>query len=133
MAVVQAIRAAQERYRAENQVYLQQDSTAWYPSDGVGDTRHSFVKASHADYNALWKPLSPTVDRPVGFGYRVNTGLPGAELPTVSTEKKFASGAAGTEPWYVIQAQADADSDGVFCRVVASSLNPDVLIENDGE
>jgi len=32
-----------------------------------------------------------------------------------------------------VQAQADADEDGTFCRVVASSMNPDVLIEDDGE
>jgi prepilin-type N-terminal cleavage/methylation domain-containing protein len=133
MAVVQAIRAAQERYRSENQVYLAENSTAWYPTTGVGDKRASFIMADHADYEELWKPLKPTVDRPVGFGYRVNSGLPGDALPDVATTRKFAPGTLVTEPWYVVQAQADADEDGTFCRVVASSMNPEVTIENDAE
>src|SRR5262245_61103670 len=69
-AVVQAIRAAEERYRSENQVYLADDSTTFYPTSGVGDTRASFTAPSHTDYAAIWQKLKPTVDRPVGFGYR---------------------------------------------------------------
>ena len=131
-ATVQAIRAAQERYRAENQVYLARNSSGWYPTSGVGDTRTSFVMTSHSDYADLWRLLRPAVERPVGFGYWVNSGLPGDDLPTLPTEKKFAATTV-SEPWYVVQAQADADEDGTFCRVVASSMNPDVLIEDDGE
>ncbi len=132
MAVVQAIRGAQERYRSEHQVYLDRDSKEWYPTNGIGDTRASFV-ASGNEYDELWKRLNPAVNRPVGFGYWVDTGLPGEELPTVATSKKFASGSSVSEPWYVVQAQADVDDDGTFCRVVASSMNPEVIIENDGE
>lgn len=131
VAVVQAIRAAEERYRSENQVYFG-DSTAYYPTDGKGATRHSFIAASHADY-ALWNTLKPVVDRPVGFGYWVNTGLPGEPLPTVASSRKFATGSAASEPWYVVQARADIDGDDTYCVVVASSLNPDLHVENEGE
>jgi type IV pilus assembly protein PilA len=130
MAVMQAIRAAEERYRAENQVYFG-NSTVWSPTDGKGDKRHSFL-ALGEDY-AMWKTLSPTVNRPVQFGYRVNTGLPGEELPAVATSRKFASGTKPTEPWYVVQARADADSDNTYCAMVASSFSPEVISENEGE
>jgi len=133
MAVVSAIRAAEERYRSEHQVYLDVNSTKWWPTTGVGDKRTSFHNPEDAEYVALWSRLNPAVNRPVGFGYRVNSGLPGAALPVVETNKKFASGATVTEPWYVVQAQADADSDGKFCRVVASSMNPEIIVENEGE
>jgi prepilin-type N-terminal cleavage/methylation domain-containing protein len=131
MAVVQAIRAAEARYRSENQVYFG-NSTEWFPTDGTGAERHSFNVASHAD-KALWETLKPTVDRPVGFGYQVNTGLPGNPLPAVITARKFAAGAAMSEPWYVVQARANADSDDTACLVVATSMNPDVVVENEGE
>jgi prepilin-type N-terminal cleavage/methylation domain-containing protein len=132
MAVVQAIRAAQERYRAENQVYFARDSREWYPTTGVGDKRTTFAQPGNSEYDAMWKELKPTVDKPVGFGYWVDTGLPGDALPVVKTSRKFASGTVN-EPWYVVQAQADADGDGTFCRVTASSMNPDVFVEDDGE
>src|SRR5258706_3615758 len=89
MGVVQATRAAEERNRAENQLYVG-NPTIWYPGDGKGQARRSFKDPDSADY-ALWKQLNPTVDRPVQFGYRVNSGLPGDSLPAVVTERKFAA------------------------------------------
>ena len=64
MGVLQATRAAEERYRAENQLYFPVDSTVWYPSDGKGKARYAFKNPDNADYLPLWNKLSPTVDRP---------------------------------------------------------------------
>ncbi len=130
-AVIQSIRAAEERYRAENQLYFG-NSSEWYPSTGKGPTRHSFTQTGD-EYDNVWKTLKPTVDRPVQFGYQVNSGLPGAALPVVVTARKFPSGTLPTEPWYVVQARADADSDDKWCAIVASSFSPEVFIENEGE
>ncbi len=130
-AVMQSIRAAEERYRAENQLYFG-NSEAWYPSDGKGNSRYSFVQSGD-EYDKVWKTLKPTVDRPVQFGYKVNSGLPGAALPNVVTARKFAAGTQPTEPWYVVQAQADANSDDTYTKVVASSFSPEVFVENEGE
>jgi hypothetical protein len=63
----------------------------------------------------------------------VHTGLPGDALPNVATTKKFPAGLEVEEPWFVVEAQADADKDGDFCRIVASSLNDDLVVENEGE
>ena len=38
-----------------------------------------------------------------------------------------------TDSWYVIQAAADNDQDGIFCVVVGASLNGEVYVENEGE
>ena len=38
-----------------------------------------------------------------------------------------------TEPWYVIQAQANADGDSTFAYFVASSYNTEIYSENEGE
>jgi hypothetical protein len=46
-------------------------------------------------------------------------------LPTLHVASPPAWPAA-TEPWYVIQARADVDGDGVFANAVATSLTPAV-------
>jgi len=134
LSVVQAIRASEERYRAENQQYFG-DSTKWCPSEGVGDDVRKSFFSSDCD-NTLWQTLRPDVQRGVQFGYRVASGVPGDALPSASdliTEQAFPAGTTPSEPWYVVQAKADADGDGTFCAVVATSFNPEVVVENETE
>jgi prepilin-type N-terminal cleavage/methylation domain-containing protein len=131
LSVIQAIRASEERYRAEHQQYFG-NSTKWCPSDGVGDVRRSFF-ASDCDED-LWQTLRPDVERGVQFGYRVASGKPGDALPAsteIVTSRKFPAGTTPSEPWYVVQARADADADGTFCGIVATSFNPEVIVENE--
>lgn len=132
LSVVQAIRAAEERYRAENQQYFG-NSTRWCPSDGKGDLRHPFYNGCDS---AVWETLRPDVERGVQFGYRVASGAPGTPLPSgndIVTQRKFAAGTVASEPWYVVQARADADEDGVYCGVVATSFSSEVIVENETE
>jgi hypothetical protein len=67
------------------------------------------------------------------FGYLVNAGSPGIK-PTkkmhLTTNPDFGT---PISPWYIIQARADADSDGVFCNVGATSFSPQVFFEGEGE
>ena len=77
---------------------------------------------------------------PVTFGFKANAGLPtNAGLPatTPTFEGELAtvtpSSVAPDEPWYLIQARADADGDGTACMVAAASWSPDVVSVNDGE
>lgn len=130
-AVVQAIRAAQESYRAENQRYLDVSTSGeWYPANSFGQRYYAWEQASHADLTR-WRALGANVTQSVQFRYKVTAGVPGQTMTAVSIPG-FSYGVA-TEPWYVIQARADYDSDGVSCDAVASSLNHELYVQNEGE
>lgn len=141
LTMVQSIRAAQERYKSMHAVYLDvSQSNTWYPRDPSlvgteGRVKTTFFQSTgdgHAD-NGRWLTLNPTLAGPVMFGYQTRAGLPGE----VMTEP--AVGVAGldwpepVEPWYVIQAIADADGDKVTAYYLASSINGEVYRQNEGE
>ncbi len=133
VTVIQAIRAAQEAYRGENQVYLNvSTANLWYPTDTYGDVAYSFVVTGHSDY-ARWQRLGPQVTRPVKFRYLVNAGAPGQALPDLHIDGTSPSWPTPTEPWYVVQARADHGGDNVFCNALASSFNSEVYIEQTDE
>ncbi len=130
LSVIQAIRASQERYRAENQQYLG-DSTKFCPDDQEPGKKLPFFSACD---KTLWETLRPDVERGVEFAYRVDAGGPRDALPAdgdIITARKFPSSTTPTEPWYVVQAKADEDGDGTFCGVVATSFSPEVIVENE--
>jgi type IV pilus assembly protein PilA len=137
-SVIQAIRAAEEGYRAENQVYLNvappgslSSSDDWYPSKNFGAVKRNWDYPSGPNY-ALWSRLGARVTQPVQFGYQVNAGRAGDTLPTLKLSNPPNLGKA-TDLWYVIQARADADGDGVFCNVAATSMSQEIYFENKGE
>jgi prepilin-type N-terminal cleavage/methylation domain-containing protein len=136
-AVVQAIRAAEEAYRAENQVYLDvsSDSSAWFPAAPTAGERRAFYPSSHADL-VLWRRLGPRVAQPVQFGFLVNAGLPSADadvLPTLACADFSYGTRIPTEPWFVIQARADADGDGKYFEVFTTSFEPELRTSGEGE
>lgn len=133
LAMVQAIRAAEERYKAENLRYLNVSSKDdWFPSKPTNKTRRSFYPAAHADL-AKWKTLNPAVIGPSEFGYLVNAGPPsGAMTPPAEAVAGFAW-PNNSEHWFVIQAIADGNGDGVHAFFLASSLKADVYRQNEGE
>lgn len=134
-AVIQAVRAAQETYRAENQVYLNVSSSndSWYPSKDFGPTVRTWEQkaGAHADLTG-WQTLGAQVTQPVQFGYLVNAGWPGEPPPALQVTNAPTLGNP-TDPWYLIQARADYDGDGTFCNAVAASWTPEVYFENEGE
>jgi type II secretory pathway pseudopilin PulG len=135
LAMIQSIRAAQERWRAENMTYLNVSSPAtFYPARPSGRAKRSFhLPAGSGDANN-WHLLNPTVTGPVEFGYMTNAGTPASPMtaPVVSV-----SGWPGwptpKEHWYVIQAVCDADGDGVEAFFLASSLSGQVFRQDEGE
>ncbi len=140
MAMIQSIRAAQERYRSMNTVYLDvSQSGTFYPRDptpkGVGNEKTTFFQpltGSHPD-NARWWALKPTDPGLVQFAYMVNAGLPGEQMTAPAIEMDDFEWPTPNEPWYVIQAVADADADGDFAYYLAGSLNNEIAGLNDGE
>jgi prepilin-type N-terminal cleavage/methylation domain-containing protein len=145
-AMVQSIRAAEEGYRAENRQYLSTIGSAslpscaspanLYPAPPDGKRRSFYLaKDSTASNNAYWWRLRPTTSSPVTFGYAVAAG------PASSTVRMAAPPDLSpapqmpfpTDSWYVVEAIADSDTDGVCCVVAGSSLNGEVYVQNEGE
>ncbi len=137
VAIMQLIRAAQEARRAETGTYQNcsgpssgPDDAPWYPAKPDGKLR-SWRFSGHADA-ANWATLD--ISRPDGtrFGFLVNAGNPGTAVTTPVTTTAPTWGTPG-DPWYVIQAAGDRDSDGTLSLFVAASFNGEIYTENDGE
>jgi type IV pilus assembly protein PilA len=133
VATIQAIRQAEEARRGETGTYQTCSAAAgtpWYPAPPDGTLR-SWNNSGHQDW-AGWQQLH--VSRPEGtrFGFLAHAGLPGAALPKLATATQ-PTWPAPADPWYVIQAAGDQDKDTKYTLVVASSMNGEVYVENDGE
>jgi type IV pilus assembly protein PilA len=131
-AIIGAIQAAQESYRAETLTYLSCSSNLqdYYPAAPDGNRRH-WLNPSHADAGC-WRILNVTTDAPTTFGFAVVAGQPGAKPPSPSTNNK-PKWPKTTEPWFVIQAAGDDDGDGEHSLLLASSLIGEIYIENESE
>jgi type IV pilus assembly protein PilA len=145
LAVIQALRVAEESRRAETGLYQNCSATAgtpWYPAAPNGLLR-AWQQPSHADW-ARWRQLD--VSRPEGtqFGFLVHAGTPAnittadgiqSKLPTPLTvdQPTWPTAAQLSDPWYVIQAAGDRDQDTVLSRLLTASFNGEVYIEKDGE
>jgi prepilin-type N-terminal cleavage/methylation domain-containing protein len=141
--IIRTIAAAEEQYRAENQVYLDVSSPgeSWYPRGTNTLTRNTKVafwrtqpgNTNDTETNA-WRRLAPDIrnNQTVTFGFKANAGLPD-KAPVFDDELAGGKQPTIVEPWYLIQARADADSDGVGCMVGAASWTPELFLVNEGE
>jgi prepilin-type N-terminal cleavage/methylation domain-containing protein len=136
VAVIQAIRGAQESYMAENHVYLNVSAASggvsWYPQLTPNTKRTAFSALSHPDY-ANWRQLAPSVNESVMFSYLVNAGVPGTLIPPLQVTKGPDFTAAQPLDWYVIQARGDVNGNSVFSRYASTSMTGEIYIENEGE
>jgi prepilin-type N-terminal cleavage/methylation domain-containing protein len=144
LAMMQSIRAAEERWRSENLTYLNVTRTsAWYPAAPTPKTKRSFYNSATCGVpipdtdDCRWKLLNPTkTGSSTEFGFMLTAGPPGAAM-TDPDPKARPSGwtqwQANGDHWFVLQAVADFDGDGVYAKVVSSSIRGDVYHENDGE
>lgn len=133
-AMVQSIRAAQERWRSETGTYLNVSTsiTSWYPMRTPGKAKYAWDQESGSDY-ANWRLLNPTASGPVQYGYATVAG-PGGTTPNVTLSiSNPPTWSLSNEPWYVIQARGDTNADGVVATFVASSFSPELYMENEGE
>jgi len=131
--VIQALRAAEESYLAENHVYLNVSTgTLWYPNTAPNTTRYAWSKSDHVDFNK-WQQLAPAVNRSVMFGYLVNAGTPGTVMPAL----QIANSPDLTQPqpldWYLIQAKGDTNGDGVPALYAATSITGETYVQNEGD
>ncbi|HEY6726224.1 MAG TPA: prepilin-type N-terminal cleavage/methylation domain-containing protein [Polyangiaceae bacterium] len=136
-SMIQSIAAAQERWRAESQRYLDVSAslTAYYPETTPNRTMHAWESITHADKDN-WRRLNVTNPGAVQAVYTTVAGNAGTDpnqatngftaltLPTFGTQN---------EPWYLIHAKADLDGDSTFSLYLAGSLNGEVYVKNQGE
>ena len=132
--MIQAIRAAEESYRAENQEYMDVSTGSdWYPVSTFGNTAIGWASRfeTHADGPAF-QALNVVVTYPVQYRYLVNAGGAGVAPPTPASVT-LPAWPAMTAPWYLIQARSDVDSDGKFSNAIATSFSTEVYLDNEGE
>jgi prepilin-type N-terminal cleavage/methylation domain-containing protein len=127
VAIIQAIRSAQEARRAETGTYqncsVSGSGLLWYPATPDGTVRA--WKFAHADA-ARWATLD--ISRPDGtrFGFLTNAGNPGTTVTVPATATPIAWGTP-TDPWYVIQ--ATGYGNGTPKLMVAASFNGELYTE----
>jgi prepilin-type N-terminal cleavage/methylation domain-containing protein len=145
-AMVQSIRAAEEGYRAENRQYLSTIGSAalpgcsspagLYPAAPDGKRRSFYLQQSSTNNNnALWWRLRPSTSSPVTFGYAVSAGPPSTttRMPVPPDLANPPQMPFPNDSWFVVEALADNDTDGVCCLVAGTSLNGEVYVQNEGE
>ena len=134
LALIQALRIAEESQRAEGGTYLSCSLTAgtpWYPASPNG-VQHAWQQPSHADW-ARWQQLGISQPEGTQFGFLLHAGTPADALPIPQTTNRPTWPTTLADPWYVIQAAGDRDKDSTFSLLLAASFNGEVYVENDGE
>jgi len=135
LGMIQSIAAAQERWRSESQRYLDVSTslTAYYPVATPNRDMNAWENASHTDA-AGWRRLNVTNPGAVKCVYATVAGnagtSPNGEDFTALTLPTFG---VQNEPWYLIHAKADLDGDSKFSYFLASSLNGEVYVKDQGE
>jgi prepilin-type N-terminal cleavage/methylation domain-containing protein len=135
LSMVQSIRAAEERWRAEHMMYLNvSHADEWYPVDpreAPAELRSFFMEPGsgvHVDQE-LWLQLRPTVSGGVRFGYLVNAGYATKTMTAASDPgPEVTWPASPPDNWYVIQAIGDTNGNGSCVYYRASSLDGSVLV-----
>lgn len=150
-AMLQAIRSAEEGFKAEALTYQPCSSVTnagalqgaeLYPrvQTALDDAKASWEMSSHANY-ARWKLLNAKSDGPVRFGYGVLTGLPGGTLPSGAVAgapspawANAFGGSAPSDPWFVASAVGDRDDDNTsFAVFQTASFVTEVIVYEDTE
>ena len=136
-SILEAMRAAQGMYMAENHGYLNASSTngsaAWYPLLIPNTTRSAWRNPNHNDWGK-WQLLPMPLNKTVMFGYLCNAGVPNTAMTKLALD--FKSPPTLPVPqldWYVLQAKGDTNGDGTFALYATTSLTNEIYIENEGE
>jgi type IV pilus assembly protein PilA len=131
--MINAIRLAEENYKAESGVYLD-ISAAYCPSDGMQQKKWAWDNPACASNK--WAQLPVHADGPVQFGYKVfagnGTNVQQYGLPTALID---VSGLTSSKaPHYIVHAQADLNADGApYTQLAGSSFTGHIYRLNEGD
>ena len=135
------IKTAQESYRDETFSYLSPsaDLNDLYPTP-KGElqqrTKRMWSYGSPADKWTAWSRLGVDSDSPLQFGYACVAGAAGGTPPQpaeIASPYNYGPEATATRPWYVVQAMADQDADGVRSLYVSNSFQNEIYSERENE
>lgn len=131
--MINAIRLAEEDYKAESGGYLD-ISSAYCPSGGGTGTK----KATWEDptcAGGAWKQLPVHSDGPVQFAYAVYAGTTVAQPGAVNTALINLAAYNGQQmPYYVVHAKCDLDGQGgLLSEAASSSFSGHIYTLNEGD
>jgi type IV pilus assembly protein PilA len=149
-AMLSGMRGAQEAFKAENLAYLNCTATSgqfiagdYYPRAlGVvrgtadGDRKFAWDSLATDALTTCFRRLGARSDGPVVFVYATTAGAPGPTAIGITSDPAFnrpLTIPAPREPWYVAIAAADRDGDSVMARLMVSSVQNEVYVEDDTE
>jgi type IV pilus assembly protein PilA len=130
--MINAIRVAEESYKAESGVYLD-ISAAYCPSDGMQQKKFSWENPTCA--SGKWSQLPVHADGPVQFGYAVYAANGGVTQHGLSTALIDISPVAANTDWhYIVHAKADLAGDGApYSELAGSSFSGNIYTLNEGD
>jgi hypothetical protein len=110
IVVMKTLAAAEEQYRALNQVYYDvPDGSQWYPTLSEENKKRSFWMATREANDSKsndWYRLGPDIRQPVEFQFRVDAGIPGDNPKTNLGSAGITLPAENpVEIWYLVQAR----------------------------
>jgi hypothetical protein len=139
IVVMKTLAAAEEQYRALNQVYYDvPDGSQWYPTLAATNSKRSFWMATRAANDAKsndWYRLGPDIRQPVEFQFRVDAGNPG-------DDPKASMGTTGitlpannpVDIWYLVQARGRVEAaPNPLCYLALASWTPEVARDSHCE
>jgi prepilin-type N-terminal cleavage/methylation domain-containing protein len=132
---IQAIRVAEEAYRAQSGSYLgcsTGTTPKYYPMETPGKQEYNWIQTGRTEVDC-WRMLGVPRNSFTQYGYLVHAGRGGDAYPTLDTTSDPAWPADAPDLWYVIQVKGDIDGDGVFMQGVATSYTGNVYIERETE
>jgi prepilin-type N-terminal cleavage/methylation domain-containing protein len=139
IVVMKTLAAAEEQYRALNQVYYDvPDGSQWYPTLADANTKRSFWMATRAANDARsndWYRLGPDIRQPVEFQFRVDAGNPG-DNPSLNLGSAGITlpAASPVEIWYLVQARGRVQGDpSPLCYLALASSGPEVAQDSNCE
>ena len=136
VAVIQAIRSAEEEFRDKTLTYFDvSNSGNYYPrAKGTVDSRKaSWQKAATDTEGVRWATLGVNVSGPVAFTYKANAGQAGTPInvpggidyspaPTFTTP---------TKDWYIVQAYGDPNENGKPTVLLSTSFSNEIVVHED--
>jgi len=137
LAGIQAIRTAEEAFRAQNGQYWDCSgaNARWYPmpdSTLPGKTLYQWRQSGNSDY-ANWMALGVPGMTSSQYGFLVNAGNPSTAYPTTFATAFKPAFPVSSDHWYIIQVNGDIDGNGKFMTGLATSFNGEVYLEHEGE
>jgi type IV pilus assembly protein PilA len=139
--MVSNIRQAEETFKAENGAYLNisagLEPPNMYPQASPVGSVTTQWGGPCGSCTGSWTTLNVAPNAPVVFGYAVVAGAAGAtsSLPSITWNGSAVNlTALATQPWYVVEAYCDLDSQGApNMAIYGLSSSNQLMMNNEGQ